>query len=46
MSAVRDILFLFFLFLGSFSDLCKSDRRFLSEQKAKFVYATRATRRY
>ena len=39
------IFILYFLFV-SFSDLRKSDRRFLSEQKAKLVYATRATRRY
>ena len=30
----------------SFSDLWKLDHRFLSEQKAKLDYATRATRRY
>ena len=35
----------FFLFFISFSDLWKSDRRFLSEYKAKLVYVTRATRR-
>ena len=29
-----------------FSDLRKLDRRFLSEQKTKLDYATRATRRY
>ena len=40
----RDFLFFFLLFV-SFSDLRKSDRRFLSEQKAKLDYATRATRR-
>ena len=39
-------LFLFFLLFVSFLDLWKSDNRFLSEQKAKLVYATRATRRY
>ena len=41
----RDFNFIF-LFFVSFSDLWKSDRKFLSEQKAKLVYATRATRRY
>ena len=39
------IFILYFLFV-SFSDLRKSDRRFLSKQKAKLVYATRATCRY
>ena len=38
--------YLNFFFFVSFSDLRKSDRRFLSEQKAKLDYATRATRRY
>ena len=38
--------FFFFLLFVSFSDLRKSDRRFSSEQKAKLVYATRATHRY
>ena len=41
----RFVLIFFFLFV-SFSNLRKSDRRFLSEQKAKLDYATRATRRY
>ena len=41
----RVIRFFFSLFI-SFSDIRKQDRRFLSEQKAKFVYATRTTRRY
>ena len=41
----RYFLFYFLLFV-SFSDLWKSDRRFLSEQKAKLVYATKATHRY
>ena len=41
-----DFYFLFFLLFASFSDSRKSDRRFLSEQKVKLVYATRATRRY
>ena len=36
----------FFLIFITLSDLWKSDRRFSSEQKAKLVYATRATRRY
>ena len=39
------IFILYFLFV-SFSDLQKSDRRLSSEQKAKLVYTTRATRRY
>ena len=38
--------YIFFLLFVSFSDLQKSDRRFSSEQKAKLVYVTRATRRY
>ena len=45
----RDFLFLFFfifLFFAFFLNLWKSDSRFLSEQKVKLVYATRATRRY
>ena len=41
----RDI-YLFYFFLASLSDLWKSDHRFSSEQKAKLVYATRATRGY
>ena len=41
----RNFYFIFSLFV-SFSDLQKSDRRFLSEKKAKLEYATRATRRY
>ena len=36
----------FFLIFASFSDLRKSDRRFLSKKKAKLDYATRATHRY
>ena len=40
----RGFLFLYFLFV-SFSDLRKSDRRF-SSQKAKLVYAMRATHKY
>ena len=36
--------FLFFSLLVSFSDLRKSDRRFLSGLKAKLIYAIRATR--
>ena len=39
------IFILYFIFVF-FSDLRKSDHRFSSEQKAKLVYATRATRRY
>ena len=43
-AAVReDFIFIFFLF-ASFSDLRKSDGRFLSGLKAKLNYATRATR--
>ena len=38
------IYFLFFLLFASFSDLRKSDRRFLSGLKAKLIYATRAMR--
>ena len=37
------IYFFTFLF-SSFSDLRKLDRRFSSEQKAKLIHATRATR--
>ena len=36
----------FFSLLVSLSDLRKSDRRFLSEQKEKLDYAMRATCRY
>ena len=39
----RDFLFFISLFT-SFSDLWKSDRRFLSGLKAKLIHATRATR--
>ena len=39
----REKYFIFFLF-ASFSDLRKSDRRFLSRLKEKLIYATRATR--
>ena len=43
----REIFFLFtFILFASLLDLRKSDRRFLSEQKAKLDYATRVTRRY
>ena len=35
--------FFFFFFFTSFSDLRKSDCRFSSGLKAKFIYATRAT---
>ena len=38
------ILFFIFSVFVSFSDLRKSDRRFLSGLKAKLIYATRATR--
>ena len=37
------ILFYFISFFVSFSDLWKSDRRFLSGLKAKLIYAMRAT---
>ena len=40
------IRFLFFFLFISFSNLRKLDRRFLSEQKAKLDYVTRATRMY
>ena len=36
--------FFLFLFFASFSDLRKSDRRFSSGLKAKFIYVMRATR--
>ena len=39
------IFILYFIFV-SFSDLRKSDHRFSSDQKAKLVYTTKATRRY
>ena len=39
-----DIFIFIFLFFASFSDLRKSDPRFSSKQKAKLIYATRATR--
>ena len=39
-------LFYFFLLFVSFSDLRKSNRRFLSRQKAKLIYSTRATREH
>ena len=38
------LIFLLFLLFTSFSDLRKSDRRFSSGQKAKLIYAMRATR--
>ena len=41
----RYFVFYFLLFV-SFSDLRKSDHKFLSEQKEKLVYVTRAMRRY
>ena len=40
----REDLFYLFSFFSSLSNLRKSDRRFSSEQKAKLIYATRATR--
>ena len=40
------MIFLFIFLLVSFSDLRKSDRRLLSEQKGKFDYAKRATYKY
>ena len=42
----RDDFFSFIFSFCSFSDLWKSDRRHSSEQKAKLVYAKRATHRY
>ena len=39
-----DFIFIFFSFCFFFSDLRKSDRRFLSGLKAKLIYAMRATR--
>ena len=42
---VREFNF-FISFFASFSDLRKSDRRFLSGLKAKLIYAMRATRRH
>ena len=42
----RDFYFLFFLLFAYFSDLRKSGCGILSEQEAKLVYATRATRGY
>ena len=42
----RETIFVFFIFsLRSFSDLRKLDCRLSSEQKAKLVYAKRATHR-
>ena len=38
------IFFLLFSLFASFSDLRKSDRRFLSGLKVKLIYATIATR--
>ena len=40
----ENIIFHFFLLFVSFSDLRKSDCKFLSGLKAKLIYATRATR--
>ena len=45
-SMKRDDFYFLFLLFAFFSDLWKSDRRFLLEQKAKLDYVTRATRRY
>ena len=42
----REVFYFYFLLFVSLSDLRKSDRKFFSKQKAKLVYATRATRRY
>ena len=42
----RENLFYFLFFFVSFSDLRKSDSRFLSGLKVKLIYATRATRGY
>ena len=42
----RPFCFNFYSLLVSFSDLRKSDRTLSSEQKAKLVYAKRATHRY
>ena len=38
------IFILFFLSFASLEDLWKSDCRFSSEQRVKFIYASRATR--
>ena len=43
---IERFLFYFFSLFVFFSDLRKSDRRFLSENKAKLDYAMGATRRY
>ena len=43
-SVEREYYFYFFLLFVSFSDIWKSDRKFLSGLKAKLIYATRATR--
>ena len=40
----ENIYFLFFLFFASFSDIRKSDCRFLSGLKEKLIYAMRVTR--
>ena len=41
---MSDIFIFIFLFFVFFSDLRKSDLRFLSELKAKLIYTMRATR--
>ena len=42
----RERFLFFFSFFASLVYLWKLDRRFLSEQKEKLFYATRATRRH
>ena len=39
----ENMIFIFFSLFVSFSDIQKSDRKFLSGLKAKLIYATRAT---
>ena len=41
---LREIFFNFFSLFTSFSDLRKSDRKFLSGLKAKLIYTTKVTR--
>ena len=43
---IERFLFFYFLLFASFSDLWKSDCRIFSEEKAKFIHASRATRGY
>ena len=43
---MRDIFIFIFLLFASFSDLRKSDRRFLSGLKAKLIHTARAMRGY